>query len=148
MNQPDFWTLIKTLLMGLKTRFSIWYCSKKTSIRLELGIGLQALSTHNSLMLAGCFIKLIIHFFTEINKEKSSKKERVVIIELYKNILKTNLKVHATHKAGRWDVGLQVLRFEHSARNKVNYVNRNHPQLERFSIEPNVSRKGSLFTTV
>jgi len=53
---------------------------KKTSIRLEHGIGLQALSHHNSLMLAGCFIKLIIHFSTKINKEKSSKKESVVII--------------------------------------------------------------------
>jgi hypothetical protein len=44
-------------------------------------------------MLAGCFIKLIIPFFTFTNKEKSSKKESSNNSNSIKKILKANLKV-------------------------------------------------------
>jgi hypothetical protein len=44
-------------------------------------------------MLAGCFIKLIIPFFTFTNKEKSSKKESSNNSNSIKKISKANLKV-------------------------------------------------------
>ena len=61
MNQPDL-NLDQDLING--TTIPIFYLIlivQKTSIRLEHGIGLEALSHYNSLMLAGCFIKLTIH---------------------------------------------------------------------------------------
>jgi hypothetical protein len=66
---------------------------KKTSIRLELAIGLNTLQGYNALMLAGWFIKCSLSTFAhQFTKKKEAKKKSSNSSSCINKIMNTNLK--------------------------------------------------------